>query len=142
MSLETWKQEFYPIPAETFNNGNYSQEEIFEHSIQKWTGLLSENIAKHGVHLDNSYFGSWMVVGDDYDDKTGNRVPITSESCSCCAAYYTSDSECDNCPLYEIGYGCSHSTESPYALATRCLDDDRILDMIDALKKAQMYGVE
>ena len=42
MSLESWKAEFYTIPA-----SKCPEEYAIEHSLRKWTGLLPENLDKH-----------------------------------------------------------------------------------------------
>lgn len=47
MSLETWKEEFYKIPAE-----ECIKEQALDHSITKWEGLRPENLQKHGLFLD------------------------------------------------------------------------------------------
>lgn len=46
MSLETWKQEFYSLPA-----SNAPIEQALDHSIKKWAGLQPDNLAKHSVEL-------------------------------------------------------------------------------------------
>ena len=44
MSLETWKEEFYPVPAD-----EVPESQALTHSLRKWEGLRKENLEKHGV---------------------------------------------------------------------------------------------
>lgn len=39
MSLETWKEEFYPIPAD-----EVPESQALAHSLRKWEGLRKENL--------------------------------------------------------------------------------------------------
>jgi hypothetical protein len=89
MSLETWKQEFYPKRAtET------TPEEAIQHSLTKWQGLLPENLAKHDVHIDSL----WHVASDDADE---GKVALNSRTCSLCLHHYRSNG-CGLCPLYQV----------------------------------------
>lgn len=45
MSLQTWKDEFYPVPASEPIGGHKAQ---IEHSLRKWRGATKENTEKHG----------------------------------------------------------------------------------------------
>ena len=44
MSLETWKAEFYPIPAEYV-----STDDALRHNLSLWVGIRQENLDKHDV---------------------------------------------------------------------------------------------
>jgi len=77
MSLETWKKEFYPVPASTVSEKN-----AVKHCLQKWTGLLKKNLRKHSV---KSY---------DICDSIGTG----STSCALCLYYL--DDNCVSCPIF------------------------------------------
>ncbi len=94
MSLETWKQEFYPKPA-----SETTPEEAVQHSLTKWEGLLPENLAKHNVRVD----GMRRVVGGE--DEVG-CISIASETCSLCFHHFGPEKrdqpQCGTCPLFQI----------------------------------------
>lgn len=92
MSLETWKQEFYPITAQ--EAAKLSMLGAIEHSLRKWTGLTVENLRYHEMR----YAGSSIV------DIPGVEFPITDETCSLCQKYVSPVTAplapCAKCPLY------------------------------------------
>lgn len=93
MSLESWKQEFYPIEA-----NEVSKENAISHSIRKWEGLRKENLKKHGVYVKGSL--SWLI--DNIADKT---FILRSSTCALCYLYYegfSNTNQCLECPLYRI----------------------------------------
>ena len=51
MSVETWKEEFYPVDATDDEVQEGSIFILLDHSILKWTGALPENLKKHDVEL-------------------------------------------------------------------------------------------
>ncbi len=98
MSLETWKKEFYPIPAEKATRTWIT---ATEHSLRKWIGRTAANLGKHEVHV--SAVGNISIT----DDFSGDCFPFDCDSCALCQkAVY-----CKGCPLYKY-------------LGMRC-DDDR-----------------
>jgi hypothetical protein len=93
MSLETWKQEFYPEPAD-----ECSAERAVAHSILKWTGLLKENLKKHNV---------WRKLGEwNLTSINDERFTVASDSCALCYHYLEPADEeetpCKRCPLYQV----------------------------------------
>ena len=42
MSIESWKAEFYPTPAD-----EASKDQAIAHSLRKWEGLRKENLDRH-----------------------------------------------------------------------------------------------
>lgn len=96
MSLKTWKEEFYPIPASEVEIGA-----AVDHSITKWRGLKPENLKKHNVVsneegiFDESPMTSAVGVIE--------QLPINSESCALCSFYI--DARCGHCPLYLVRRG-------------------------------------
>lgn len=117
MSLETWKAEFYPTPAE-----DTAKEDAIAHSLRKWQGLTPENLKKHGV-IHEPFAG----VIDESDFSAGKpiymyseAVPIDSGTCALCHHHYNSGDEeswedddfdeedsCGVCPLKEARGGVS-----------------------------------
>ena len=87
MSIETWKKEFYPIPA-----NEVKEDDAVSHSLQKWTGLLPENLDKHGCYIS---FGDVTDSGVFFAD-------IDEDSCALCF-YYLGDVNitCNDCPIYK-----------------------------------------
>ena len=74
MSIETWLEEFMPVPADKCPAG-----EEAAHGIKKWTGCLPENLAKHEIDIEG--------VSDF----------LYSGSCALCISYMLYKS-CEECP--------------------------------------------
>ena len=96
MSIKTWKQEFYPVPA----TQNMSDREAIEHGIKKWEGFKAKNRRKHNVKR-RSY-----TLDDEFN--------FGIETCALCLKYYRGG--CLSCPLHEQGYSCTYYG-SPYDAA-------------------------
>lgn len=136
MTLETWKQEFYPVPA-----SEVAKEEAGNHGLQKWIGLRHDNLLKHQVVLDE------FSVCEDYDnldiDGEYEYLDIDGESCALCEHYFmsgNSSSFCVKCPLY-FGLGhkrCDQGKKSPYAI---WLDTHNPEPMIEALAGITLAGI-
>lgn len=98
MSLQTWKDEFYPIEAtETL------KENAVQHCLTKWQGLTPENLAKHQVILNKC---AWVVDQGAADGVMNNYVNINGSTCALCHHYLRAgkgenpDYEmCETCPL-------------------------------------------
>ena len=93
MSLQTWKDEFYPIPAQ-----DVAKDPVLasQHSLRKWIGLRSTNLGKHGLHVLT------RSIAENGDDSV--RLNISDSSCALCVHYYPRDEtlqsfRCANCPL-------------------------------------------
>lgn len=110
MSLETFKEEFYPIDA---SQGDIMSDlEATEACLLKWTGLLSENLKKHDVELD------WAgdVIGLNDSDGSFGKIWITGETCHLCelayrnacnACSHSGNSKCNYCPIVKhFGVNC------------------------------------
>lgn len=124
MSIETWKLEFYPVPADVFTPVERRRLllQAIEHSIRKWTGLLPRNLQKHNVAVKNG-----LVVNTN---GCSGSIEISSKTCALCKRY----NSCTKCPLYKsLGTYCDNGAHSPYRKFT--LGDDP-KPMIKALKKA------
>lgn len=95
MSLKSWLDEFYPVPA-----SKVSKEDALEHSIQKWKGLLPDNLKKHNV----AYRGEEILSCDITD--IVQSFMFTASSCALCKHWYDGDSGCPECPLVKAGHIC------------------------------------
>ena len=51
MSLDTWKAEFYPVPADSV-----AETDALTHSLRKWEGLRKESLEKHGLRTNVGWF--------------------------------------------------------------------------------------
>jgi hypothetical protein len=115
MSLQTWKEEFYPIPA-----NETSPEESLKHSLKKWKGLTKENLQKHGLETNGQ-----IIRGDD------GTMPIDSSTCSLCVHF--SKHGCNECPLsIAREKPCDSGLDSPYM---QFYKGKNPLPMINLLKK-------
>ena len=87
MSLETWKVEFYSIPAE-----EVAAKDTIQHSLTKWIGLRQENLDKHN-----------LVISDfcEISDNDNNKFPIDSTTCSLCEYTINPYNKCKTCPIVE-----------------------------------------
>lgn len=94
MSLESWKQLYYPITAE--KAAKLSPHGIIEHSLIKWRGLRSEVLNEHQL-----WFSYYYIT-----DGT-NSFAITGQSCSLCEKHYDYSKDepdsCSSCPLAQLG---------------------------------------
>lgn len=120
--MHPWLAEFYPVPADTINNNRAA----LEHSIQKWTGLLPENLKKHKVKSQNT------VVIDEQGDII---CEIDISTCALCVIHYEKKSSCDDCPLCQfLGHPCDDSESQVYSsFFYNALSNPAI--MIDALQE-------
>ena len=120
MSLQTWKKEFYPIPAEQVLSAD-----AVAHSLRKWEGLKPKNLAKHDLISHGE-----VIIDDD-----GNELGIDASSCALCNHYI--DDDCAECPLALVRGGVSCAMrDSPYHAF---MESDDPNPMIKWLKKAMTY---
>ena len=106
MTVKTWKEEFYPIPADQATD---TELEAIEHSLRKWRGLTKENRAKHGLTLNDfvAYNSCSLIV-------------INGSTCSLCKRHTVPLSfltECSQCSITAItGTPCDKSGGSPWSM--------------------------
>lgn len=115
MSIETWKEEFYPVRADS-NKAQRSWMSAVKHSLQKWKGLRAENLKRHGVYSP--------------------PIDVYAGTCSLCQKSYKyyGSLKCEACPLFRhLGRSCDDS-ESPFITF---LYDGGVEPMIKALEKTQ-----
>lgn len=94
MSMTTWTEEFYPIPA-----AKSSEKDAAEHSLKKWIGLRPENLSRHGLRT---------VSIAITDGKTA--LTIDGLSCALCkhhnyVAQATTYRDCPSCPIVAVNGG-------------------------------------
>lgn len=125
MSLKSWKQIYYPVPASAITDST----EAIRHSLQKWRGLTAENLAAHGMR---QIF--YHIEADD------SSLPIDDTSCALCCQQPRDKHGgiiCRKCPLAITrgGTPCDVRTEAeaitPYR---RWMRDGDPLPMIRALE--------
>lgn len=118
MSLQTWKDEFYPKPAH-----QVPESEALQHSLQKWIGLRSENLNKHKLKH------SLGII----TDSSKEQLFIDSTSCALCSHYLDKDGEdeCPKCPLtLKRGFACDDGDNPPYLSLTCDNDPEPMINLI------------
>lgn len=140
MSIATWKEEFYPVPA-----SRIVKKDAAAHSLKKWRGLTKANLKKHGLEKDYA-----LII--PYTGAAFFRVDAST--CALCIRYYSKDVEveddyrdyareyeyqaCSKCPLFiALGnnpctYAPKNRLNSPYG---KWIDTGDATDMIKALEK-------
>lgn len=100
MSLETWKQEFYPVSAE---EAVVDAITAVDHSIKKWEGLRPNTLANHQIctSASNRRIGEFTSLHD-----IDSHFIIAAETCALCVLNeYRCDGKyygCDMCPIVEV----------------------------------------
>ncbi len=131
MSLQSWKNEFYSIPAD-----QCPVDEAINHSIRKWTGLRAENIARHGLRFSQSLL--------QVDESSKSRLDIDSSSCALCHHYMRNPegdyNNCSACPLYQARNNTSCDKRmpgesfSPYLIGTVQDNPEPMLQWLEVAK--------
>jgi hypothetical protein len=117
MSLESWKTEFYDVPADKFV-GTCDQLAAAQHSLKKWLGLRQENLDAHDITIHSvSHL-------------------IDASNCALCAV---NPKSCATCSLFEVrgGFTCDEDSTkeslSPFHAFKLHSNQE---PMIDLLKEA------
>lgn len=125
MSIETWKAEFYPVPADS----DEAKADPIEHSLRKWRGLRADALERHGLTRGSSVL----------TDSNKSVFSISGDTCALCEVHYrlpNSSQNCLLCPLaIHLGRKCDHGLKSPYQVNFRSGDPE---PMIAALEAAQV----
>lgn len=127
MSKESFLKEFYPIPA---NEATNSWLEATNHSIQKWKGMLPENLEKHDQYTTNGYV---LTVGDS---KYQTTLLYGVKTCALCSKDDANEMNCVPCPLYTLMQESCTANNSAYDRAARSNNPQ---PMIDALYSVQRF---
>jgi hypothetical protein len=124
MSLETWKAEFYPIPAD-----EVSVDDAVQHSLRKWRGLTKENLEKHALSQKDFFI----------KENDGDYPLLSIDDSTCALCYHFINDKCVACPLFKVlskrcddEENCSFK-ESSYGAF---VEESNPLPMIEALEKA------
>jgi len=132
MSLESWRLEYYPVPAT-----HVPVAEAVAHSLLKWQGLRPDNLSRHNMEVDS--FGNLAYMGDlDVKD----YFPVDGRSCALCVHHIAAISSCTRCPItLAIGRPCDaredlEDASTPWSSWTQDGDPE---PMIAALEKAAGY---
>lgn len=139
MSLETWKDEFYPIAADRVARDPLS---AIAHSLRKWFGLRPDALKKH--HLTRRMFGTII--------HRNATLSIDDRTCALCVIYKNQNeygaAACTKCPLAIArgGTPCDRVApaelrqgKSPYAAFIK---DGNVEPMIAALTAALMMVIQ
>jgi len=132
MSIKSWKEEFYPVPAQ-----KVSKKDAIKHSLTKWLGLTKENLEKHGLR---SHWGGLLAI-----DPGAHKIffTIDDNTCALCHHYmeYQNDEPCINCPLVKNHFvtseGCGQGDTDDIYSQFRS-EKNNPLPMIKALKYCLM----
>lgn len=132
MSLATWKEEFYPVPAD-----QVPKEQALQHSLSKWRGLTPDNLEKHSL----------ASTGTGRLCDSGVKWPVDFfdiDSATCALCFYYIKAQCCNCPLakYRGGINCDKTVEgeenSPYELWCCDQNEQPMIALLEAaLQKEQ-----
>jgi hypothetical protein len=141
MSINTWLAQHYPVPAIVV-----PKNEALAHSINKWHGLLDEQLKAHDLKINK--------VGRLQDNKGYMGLSIGGSNCALCVNYSLKDEDpdestgpvCTGCPIYESRGQVSCDTRTSYEHKTgeyspwHCFamtEDPK--PMVAALELAQVY---
>ena len=80
MSLETWKEEFYPTHA---REATATPVQALKNSLRKWIGAKPANLAKHEVTLEE-LDAEELLDGDNCSLCHYSGCPTASVDCSLC----------------------------------------------------------
>jgi hypothetical protein len=106
MSLESWKEEFYPVEAQDMNHS--TEKDCLQHSLKKWEGLTKENLDKHHVRVGK--YPQLLIAGRGL-----GSLRITSNSCALCVKNLVN---CSECILQKTLPGTCGEATSPYEFIT------------------------
>ena len=124
MSLQTWMDEYYPVPAEQATSGQAA-----EHPLKKWRGLELPILEKHGLKIEDVF----ITDGE-------NSLGIDQNSCALCQQYleeYSGGNPCIKCPLYRyLGQSCDSFNE-PYDDWVNYEDPEPMIRALEAAVKIE-----
>lgn len=123
MSFETWKEEFYPIPAK-----EVLPEQAVAHSLKKWQGLLSENLTKHNVRIGQHYCSNYVT--DDKDPRWA--LSINGDSCALCATR-----TCWQCEIFKETDETCNDEDSAYAVFCNTSDPRPMVKLLETIHQKE-----
>lgn len=123
MSVASWKQEFYSVPA---REAAATTEMALLHAYKKWQGFTRENLDKHNIKKDEEL----------------DKIYPSVSNCALCVKFYKK--YCAKCPLDEAwGNPCfmSHQNGAPAPYYTY-IHTSNPYPMLRLLKRAlKAYGL-
>lgn len=131
MSLESWKAQYYPIPAEDFTH--LPDIEIVDAAILKWEGLRPQALTDHDLVK-----GYRTIFGKPHWEGSPYGMDIGSGSCAFCLNYIESD--CTRCPLKIVrGERCDEQITddepAPYVAWRKEGDAEPMIGLLKAAKE-------
>lgn len=124
MSIETWKEEFYPKPAEEATG---SELEAARHSLRKWEGARPEALARHGLEAKGLRL-----------EETGLEMAFHfgADDCALCQFNDNRSDDCHACILYRLrGCACyevAHEGDgSPYTDMRETSNPGRMIALLE-----------
>lgn len=136
MSIESWKQEFYPVPAE-----KVPEADALAHSIRKWEGLQEEALRAHALQLDHGD----LYRADAPDLEGRPEMVVDGGSCALCHLYSLQEEyedRCKRCPLAlsRGGTPCDQSAPGePASPWHQFRHANNPAPMLEALQKARAF---
>lgn len=130
MSLKTWKEEFYPVPA---SEASGSELEALRHGRLKWEGLHPLSLLRHGVHQKGS-----MIRALDGEFWAG------SLSCALCERHLHPSPRrgCGTCSLNKLrGVPCDAGRGGDPAPWDQWIDSGNAEPMLDLIQRAIVLEV-
>ena len=126
MSLESWKKEFYSVPAD-----KVAKKDALAHSLRKWEGLTKAALRKHKISRCGDTIG---------EEELNEYFPIDSSTCALCEAFHEelpgeAIRSCGSCPLV----GLSEQEEGDSGCTKEYLAwfaNHRLAPMLALLRKA------
>lgn len=136
MSIETWKEEFYPVTAAKAAV-KATDGELIEHCLIKWRGATDENLAKHELRRDCEDGGTEYI---DLVDDCGDFVfAFGTSTCALCKRYFAKG--CLGCPLVDyLGQRCYMAEHGYGVFADGGPPDLMIQELEGALLKWQTFN--
>lgn len=94
MSLISWKDQYYKVPADQLVAAAADDVVLVEHALTKFEGLKPENLKRHGMEQSHRQI---QEIGDP-----DTALDITSDTCALCGVYndrQRGSQSCAECPL-------------------------------------------
>ena len=127
-----WIREFYPISASECVQRNLDNDvALVDHCIQKWTGVLPENLGQYAVV---------ERVECELHFEDGETFSFGGDTCALCQKYVLPTGSCIGCPLYAAqgGIKCSDYTSPYYRFLSEKNNDGS--EMLAALYNARIFA--
>ena len=116
MSLESWKKEFYSVPA-----SRVAKKDALAHSLRKWEGLLPAAMHRHGIERT----GGGYCLREKRNVR--KRVGLGGNTCALCKLATPYCADCVLVQMVEMGCGRAYA---------RWIDGGVPTPMIALLRKA------